>query len=225
MMMNTTTKINPQLLRNSFLFKDADDAVLEKVATFCQYMPLNAGEQLFEQGSPADAMYILESGQVHVIREYPDGYEVIIATESPYYVIGELSLLADQPRTGKVVAVADCDLIMLSRQAILDVYAEMPQIAVRALTQLGNRLYRLNLKVRENAIGNIKARIASVLLLLAENHHEQIMLPITRLARATAIDADVVERTLHQWSNQGIIHLDGQRVTVQDMATLRNLAG
>lgn len=223
--MSTTVKINPQLLRNSFLFKDAADDVLEEIVKHCHFMELNAGEQLFEQGSPADALYFLESGQVHVVREYSDDYEVIIATEVPYYVIGELSLLANQPRTGKVVAVGDCDLVMLSRKAILDVFEHMPQIAVRALSHLGNRLYRLNLRVRENAIGNIAARVASVMLLLVENENQDITLSITRLARATALDADMVERLLSNWVQDGILQRDGSHIKILDFASLRNMAG
>ncbi len=192
--------INPQLLRNSFLFTEADDKVLYDVAKHCQFMELSAGERLFEQDTPADALYFLESGQVHVVRQYADGSDIIIATEVPYYVIGELSLLANQPRTGSVVAVGDCDLVMLSRQAILDICENMPEVAVRALTHLGSRLYRMNLHIRENAIGNVSARVASVLLLLANNHDGMLdaSISMTRIARATAIDVNVVTQLLNQ---------------------------
>lgn len=225
--MSTTAKINPQLLRNSFLFKDADDAVLDDVAKHCQAMELHAGDHLFEQDAPSDAMFVLESGQIHVVRHYADGSEVIIATESPYYVIGELSLLANKPRTGSVVAVGDCDLLMLSREAILDICETMPEIAVRALTHLGNRLYQLNLRVRESAIGNISARVASVLILLADNQTGliQVSVPITRVARATAIDVDIVEKLFREWSDKGIIGVNKQQITIRDLESIRNLAG
>ena len=212
-------------LRSSLLFKDVKSAVLEHAATFCRMMELRAGDTLFEQESPSDALYILESGQVHVIRRYPEGDEVILATESPYYVIGELSMLAAQPRTGTVVAVSDCELIMLSRDALLDVCDRTPDIAVKALTHLGQRLYGLNLRVRESAIGNIAARVASVLLIASMNDDGQIDAPVTRLARATATDADRVERMLRDWAKDGVITFDSGQVTVRDTDALRALAG
>lgn len=142
-------------------------------------------------------------------------------------MIGELSLLANQPRTGSVVAVGDCDLIKLSRDSILEICEKMPQISLKAITHLGKRLYRLNLRVRESAIGNIAARVASVLLLLAANDAEQVfpLVSVTRLARATAINPDAVERLLRQWAEYEIISQNGQEVSIHNVEALRNLAG
>jgi len=219
--------VNLSVLRNSFLFKEVNQAVLQEVAKHCEPMELGAGETLFGQDTAPDAMYFLEDGQIHIVRHYPDGYEVTIATEVPFYVIGELSLLANQPRTGSVVAVGDCDLIKLSRDAIFEICETVPQVAVKALTHLGKRLYRLNLRVRESAMGNVGARIASVLLMLAHNEagviHGEVS--VTRLARATAMDADVVERMLKQWDEYGVISTDSGHITINDIEAIRNFAG
>lgn len=223
--------MNPTLmlstLKSSFLFKDASDAVLQAVANYCQPMELAAGETLFEQDSEADALYFLEEGQIHIVRTYPNGDEVILATEVPDYVIGELSMLANQPRSGSVVAIGDCELLKLSREAIIEVCNQYPDLAVRALTQLGNRLYQLNLRVRESAIGNVSARVASVVLMLCHYQAGQTIheVRVTRIARATAMDADVVERLLKQWDAQGILHFDGQELSIHNLAALQALAG
>jgi CRP-like cAMP-binding protein len=161
------------------------------------------------------------------VRQYPDGEHVILATEGPYYVIGELSMLVNQPRTGAVVAVSDCTLIALQRQAFVDVCAEIPDVSFKVLAQVGARLYRLNLQVRENAIGNVAARVASVLLLLAGGQNGPVAQPVrvSRVARAAATDADVVERLLTQWKQQQYITFDGQQVTILDAEMLQNIAG
>ena len=221
-----TMTINPKTLRNSFLFKDVDAEVLQEVAKHCQHMELSAGDTLFEQNTAPDAMYFLEEGQIHVVRHYSDGAEVILATEVPYYVIGELSLLANQPRTGSVVAVGDCDLIKLSRDAIMQIFHQIPQVAVPALNHMGNRLYKLNLSVRENAVGNVSARVASVLLLLSDDQSGLINhpTPVIRIARATALRADVVDEMLNDWASKGVITIDDKHITINDIGQLRNLA-
>ena len=219
--------INLNLLRHSFLFKETHDSILRIVAQRCEVQELGAGETLFEQDSAPDDMYFLIDGQIHIVRHYPDGYDVTIATEVPFYVIGELSLLANQPRTGSVVAVGDCDLIRLSRQHVLETCETYPEVAVRALTHLGNRLYRLNLRVRESAVGNVSARIASVLLMAAQDKDGVITgdVSVTRLARATAMDADVVERILRQWDEYGVISVDRQHITIKKRDALQTFAG
>jgi CRP-like cAMP-binding protein len=220
------TTFDTSVLRNSFLFKDAEETVLQAVSKYCEFMELDAGETLFEQESPPDAMYFLVDGQVHVVRRYPEGYDVKIATEVPFYVIGELSLVAHQVRTGTVVAVGDCDLIRLSRKAVVEICQQYPNVGVRALTHLGARLYRLNLWVRESAVSNVSARLASVLLLMVHGEATTLSsISITRLARATAIDADVVERLLRQWDEYGVISHRDRQITIRNLDALHTFAG
>lgn len=222
-----TTVIDQTILRNSLLFKDVSNEVLQEVGKHCTPMDLNAGETLFEQDSPADALYFLLEGQVHIIRQYSDGYDVILATENPYYVIGELSMLANMPRTGAVVAVSDCDLVKLSRDAVMGICEDMQGIAVQAITHLGQRLYYLNLKVREQAIGNVAARVATALLMLSREQTGEIEgdVSVAQLARTTAIDTDVVDYMLKNWVNDGIISRSGLKVTINKLETLLNIAG
>jgi CRP/FNR family cyclic AMP-dependent transcriptional regulator len=222
-----TTVIDQTILRNSLLFKDVSNEVLQEVGKHCTPMDLNAGETLFEQDASSDALYFLVEGQVHIIRQYPDGYDVILATENPYYVIGELSTLANLPRTGTVVAVSDCDLVKISRDAVIGICEDMPEIAVRAITHLGQRLYYLNLRVREQAIGNVAARVATALLMLSREQTGDIEgeVSVAQLARTTAIDTDVVDHMLRDWDNNGHITRTGRQITINNLQQLLNIAG
>lgn len=222
-----TKVISHEILRNSLLFKDTSDEVLTEVVKHCRFMELSAGETLFEQDSPSDAFYILEDGQIHVVRNYEGGNNVILATEGPYYVIGELSLLANMPRTGTVVAVSDCDLVMLSREDIQAVCKAHADVSLDALTHLGQRLYRLNLTVRESALGDIAARLGSVILLISDNKAGSVAEEVStaRLARATAINVDYVKQILKQWESKNILTYDGRHLTIHDIEAIRNLAG
>ena len=222
-----TTVIDQTILRNSLLFKDVSNRVLQEVGKHCTPMDLNAGETLFKQESPSDAMYFLVEGQIHIIRQYPDGYDVILATENPYYVIGELSMLADLPRTGTVVAVSDCDLVKLSRDSIIGICEAMPEIGMQAITHLGQRLYQLNLRVREQAIGNVAARVATALLMLSREQSGDIAgdVSVVQLARTTAIDRDIVDRILRDWHIESIISRSGRQIAILNLETLLNIAG
>jgi CRP-like cAMP-binding protein len=216
-----------RLLRDAALFENLPDAVLQMLAAHSYQMELPAGATLFRQNDPGDALYLLQTGQVHLVRQYPDGEQVILTTEGPYYLIGELSVLAGQPRTTTVVAVSDCTLIALSRESLLAVCHDSPLLAERILEQIALRLYRLNLQARENAIGNVAARVASVLLLLADGKNGPVAADVrpSRVARATATDADVVERLFERWSENGYITYDTRRLTIRDVQTLRDIAG
>lgn len=220
-------QIDSQTLRDAEMFKNLSDDVLDALARRCRVVELPAGETLFQQNSPPDTMYLLVTGQVHIVREHPDGEQVILATEGPYYLIGELSALVDQPRTGAVVAVSDSTLVALDKQAFDEVCAQTPELAVRVMAYLGQRLYRMNLEVREHAIGNIPARVASLLVLLGgdKNGPVENEVYLRRVARAVAADPDRVEHLLQAWTQQGYLSYNARRLVILNIETLREIAG
>ncbi len=223
----TTLTVDFDKLRDAEIFKNLPEDILQELAGYCRCVELSAGETLFEQNAPGDSLYVLQTGQIHVMRQYPDGEQVVLATEGPYYVIGELSMLVEQPRTGTVVAVSDSTLIALQRNAFVEVCTRWPELAVSVMAYLGQRLYRLNLQVREHAIGNTAARVATLLVLLSggKNGPVEAHIRVSRIARATATDADVVERLLQDWTRRGYIDYESRRITIHDIETLRDIAG
>jgi CRP-like cAMP-binding protein len=221
------TTSDHQQLRNFTIFRDLSDEVLAELVKHCQEIELGAGETLFQQNHPGDFLYLLVDGQIHIVREYPDGEQVILATEGPYYAIGDLSMLASYPRTGAVVAVSDCSMIAIEREVFFEVCRRVPEVAIEMIVYLARRLHRLNLQVREYAISNIAARVASVLWLLSGGEAGVVSstVRVSRIARAVATDADKVERILNEWTTAGYISYDGKQVEIHDLDMIRNIAG
>ena len=220
--------IEPEDLRDVDMFRAVDEVALRELAEHCRRIELMAGATLFEQNSPSDALYVLETGQIHILRQYEDGEHVVLATEVPWYVIGDLSMLAAQPRTGAVEAVSDCTLIALQRSAFFTLCKQHIGLALAVQEQLAQRLFRMNLRARENAIGNMAARVASLLLLMAGDRPENPLtqpLLVYRMARATATDSDVIEHLLADWAAAGLIRFDDTHLDVLDVARLENIAG
>ncbi len=222
-----TQDIHYERLRDADLFQDLSDSALIELSRHCRWQELPAGETLFQQGDPGDTLYLLTEGQIQVVRHYDSGEDVVLGTYGPFYVVGELSGIVDQPRTGSTVAVSDCTLITLSRQALMDICAQSPEIAMQLLQHIAQRLYRVTLQVREHALGNVAARVASLLLLMSGG--EGGVLPgsvrVNRIARATAAHADVVDRLLAKWQQAGYILLDGRQMSIVDLEAIRDIAG
>lgn len=221
------TTIDYDQLRNYMLFKGLSKDALIELASHCQPQTLNVGETLFHQNDPSDALYLLEEGQIHIVRQYPDGEEVILATEMPYYAIGDLSMLVGGGRTAAVVAVSDCTLIKIDRDVFFEICQQVPDVATEVVLYLAKRLRDLNLKIREYAISNVAARVASLLLLLPDGEAGAVQskVRVSRIARAIATDADTVERILKQWHNSGYISFSSGQLQILDRDIIRNIAG
>jgi putative ABC transport system ATP-binding protein len=74
----------------------------------------SAGESVFEQGDPADLVYVIESGEVEVIRVLADGGEELLTRLGPDMYFGELGPFLGFPRSASVRAVTDVVLMAYS---------------------------------------------------------------------------------------------------------------
>jgi len=75
------------------------------------------GTVLIREGDPADAFYLVLSGQVQVMRRSEQGPDVAIATLGPGQYFGELGLLTGHPRNASVVATGDVPVELLKTDA------------------------------------------------------------------------------------------------------------
>ncbi len=64
---------------------------------------IDAATNLFRQGDPSDLVYILETGELEVVRETPDG-EVLLSIVKPGQYVGEMGPLFGLNRTATVRA-------------------------------------------------------------------------------------------------------------------------
>jgi putative ABC transport system ATP-binding protein len=85
------------------------DQVIELTPRFAstgaRLVELAPGEVLFREGDPSDAVYLVEGGEVEVVRPRPDGTEEVLATLGPGRYVGELGPLLGLPRSATARAV------------------------------------------------------------------------------------------------------------------------
>jgi putative ABC transport system ATP-binding protein len=67
---------------------------------------LEEGQYLFRQGDPSDLVYIIESGEVEILREKSDGSQEHLASIGEGSYFGELGPMLNLPRTASVRALA-----------------------------------------------------------------------------------------------------------------------
>lgn len=74
---------------------------------------LTAGQELFRQGDPSDLIYMIDDGQLDVVRSTPDG-EVLLATLSSGAHVGEMGPLFGLLRSATVRARTDATVTGLN---------------------------------------------------------------------------------------------------------------
>ncbi|EKD47648.1 MAG: hypothetical protein ACD_65C00346G0006 [uncultured bacterium] len=98
------------ILKQIPLFATLDEKIHDKIIKdiTMQYYP--AGYQLFEEGNPAGAMYILKSG---VIQIYKGNKEIAKLGKGSFF--GEMALVSDLPRNASAKVIEDAEVFILKK--------------------------------------------------------------------------------------------------------------
>lgn len=88
--------------------------MLDAVAAHCTTVPLPAGTWLFRQHDEGDALFVVRTGRLELVREIP-GPPAGVGVLGPGDSLGELALLLGERRTLSVRALRDSELIRLDR--------------------------------------------------------------------------------------------------------------
>src|SRR5687768_9543128 len=107
--------INAQELQRAVIFSELSDQDADLASQGIQRVHLAAGDTLFYQGDPGDSLYFVISGQLHVSLFVPEAEDRIINKLGPNSILGEMSLLLDQPRSATVTADTNAELWRVAR--------------------------------------------------------------------------------------------------------------
>lgn len=112
--MSSDSAIGPSELRNIGLFGALSDDVLEYLSTLLTVEMPPAGSTLFREGEDANAMFVVISGEVEVLKKSKRNVEARVAVLGPGDWFGEMSIVDIQPRSATVRALAPSRLLRVS---------------------------------------------------------------------------------------------------------------
>jgi len=113
------------------------------------------GEPIVRQGEPGEHMFVVQEGQVEVLRDAPGG-QIRLATLGPGDVFGEMALFEKEVRSATVRAKGAARVLTVDRKTFLRRVQEDPSLAFRLLQKMSERIRRLNERVEQ-----LEARLAA----------------------------------------------------------------
>lgn len=128
-----------QTLRNVPLFKNLQPKYVKQLAKWTTTRTYEPGQALVVQGQMGMGLYCLQSGRVQVTQDGPNGPRTL-RTMGSGDVLGELSLIGDQPRSATVTAEERTTAVLLDKAQFLAEMKSHPEIALEILPILVRRL-------------------------------------------------------------------------------------
>ncbi len=152
-----------EFLRKVQLFTELPEDDLKQLCQVVEEVRLPAGSELFAEGSLGDMAYVIEEGQVEILKS-SDGRNVQLAVRQPGEVIGEMALLESMPRNATGRALTDSVLLAISRQQLNGLLDASPSSARVMLHTVTQRLRSTELLLRQSEkmaqLGTLTAGIA-----------------------------------------------------------------
>ncbi|MFO1467310.1 MAG: patatin-like phospholipase family protein [Steroidobacteraceae bacterium] len=126
-------------LRDCAFLADLEPATLESLAGAAVHFSLPAGQVLFEAGSDPDGLYLVASGRLGVQAA---GGGRMLASIGRGELIGESGWLLGQPRSARLVALRDSELLWVDAASLDGITHRSPALSLAMARLCARRLRR-----------------------------------------------------------------------------------
>jgi CRP-like cAMP-binding protein len=188
---------------------------LEKLASGKTSQEYQAGEFVFSQGDPADAVFYIQSGKVKLTVVSKRGKEAVLAILQEGSFFGE-SCLAGRPlRMATASAVQRAAIVRVAKEAMVRVLHQEPEFAETFLAYVLSRNIRMEADLVDHLFNSSEKRLARLLLLLANFGQESKPIPvIAKMSQETLAEMIGTTRSrvsffLNRFRDLGFIDYNG----------------
>ena len=157
-----------QAIKNVPLFSELADQELNLLVASGSRKNFPDKNVIFQEGDSGDVLFIILSGKVKVLLTGKNGQEYILSRLGPGNFFGEMAILESAPRSASVITVEPSEFFLLGRKALTELLKHHPDIAMKILKNLSQRLRKVSEQVRSLVMFDMYGRVGRCLLNLAE---------------------------------------------------------
>jgi len=147
------------ILSNVPIFASLDERSRIEVARLCTSCDYKAGEILFREGDPANAMYLILDGEVVMSIATRAGQEVVLATMRRGDFFGELAMLDGSPRSATANIMRPTKLLRLQWEDFVALLGRQPKLALAMLASFATRLRKTTELFARHVARNVNEEI------------------------------------------------------------------
>ncbi len=208
------------------MFRDLPRSEVERLAETTRMITCPRGKVVYRPGESNEALFLLKTGRVQIVRGSTDGKRLISAVLGPHTFFGEMALVGQRfPQDSTAEAVEEALICVLSRKDLERLVLQHPKVGLRFLEQVSARLLETEAVVEDFAFKSAPARLAGALLRLAETGPDQtINASHQELADMIAAYRETVTLALDGFQARGLVRLGRRSIQILDRRVLEEMA-
>jgi CRP/FNR family transcriptional regulator, cyclic AMP receptor protein len=208
------------------IFQDLTEAEIEEIDRATTLTTCRRGKILYMPEDTSEVLFLLKQGRVQLYRISPDGKKLIIGTVEPGAVFGEMAFIGQGMHNTFAEASEDCVLCVMGRSDVERMLLTKPKVALRIFEVLSRRLQEAEARVEEIAFKGIPARLASLLLQLADESGSDTISGFTHqdLGEQIGTYRETTTQTLNTFKAEGLIDIGRKKIAILDREGLTRIA-
>lgn len=124
------------ILEQASLFQGLTPAQLERIQPMFKVLEGHTGSILFEQGDPAEFLYLVVAGEVTIRYKPDDGSVIVVARVKPGGVVGWSAALGNRMYTSGAICTENTRLLRLRGRDLRKLCEEDPETGTLILDRL-----------------------------------------------------------------------------------------
>jgi CRP-like cAMP-binding protein len=188
------------------------------------------GTFLFQEGSVADELYIVQSGILQISKIIPDGRELTLRMCSSGDFVGELNLFSPSSRyllSARVIESGEVAVIM--KDTLEEKLSQNLPLSFEFIKWMSQQYRKTQTKFRDLVLHGKKGALYSTLIRITNSYGIKtnkgilIELPLTNqeLANFCGTSREVVNRLLSDLRKTGTLSIDKGTITIHDLDYLK----
>lgn len=206
-------------LKHLDIFSGLKEKDQKKIQQLSIEKTVRKGEYVFLRGTFGKVLYIIVDGLIKIEQPTERGKVKTLSLLGPGECFGEMAIITNLPRSASALALEDSTLLMLKREILVSHLQNHPEVPLRIIEVLCQRLTEANEQIKSLTFDSVAARLANHLVSLAEKFgetegnswHIRIRLTHQELADLVGSTREIVTRTLKLFGDEGSVEIDGNR--------------
>lgn len=219
--------------RKTSCFSVLDNEDIQLLDAIKETTIFSKGQNVFYSGRTPTGVYCLYSGKIKMSKSGDDGKEQIVRFVLPGKLLGIRAFLSNCSYSSTATALEESVICYIPKELFVSFQSKYTSITTCMLYTLSQMLQRAEEKMTSIAQKNVRERLAETLLELhhifsfgncGENGINPITLKREDIANIVGTATETVVRLLHTFKEEGIIIIEGRKLFVTDLPSLKDIS-
>jgi len=224
------SKCEQCIVREFSSLKALNKEELLKMANCKTSYTIKKGEPIFEEGETVNGIYCVKDGVCKLSKLSANGKDQIVKLVKPGELLGQRSMISDEPANLSAVALEDMEVCFIPRTEVLQFFNNNNQFSMNIMKSICGDLKESDDHMVSMAQKTVKERLAETLLYLDDTFGKNvdgslhIQLSREELAGMIGTATESCIRLLSEFNKSGLIDLNGKKISIIDRSKLKRLA-